>query len=208
MTKAKKLLGVFAVLGVGAGLAYWFYLKVTDPGNAPSANDLLQDVQSYFRRGLLVVTGKTSSDPITIAVGFIAQQESFSSTVYPDPPGQSATFSIGYGHQLVAGDGFDQSSTISEADAYALLEADLETYVNCVNNSVSVTLNPNQLAALYDFCYNEGCGAFESSTLLADINKGDIPDVPTQLERWVYAGGAIDEGLEARRQSEITLFNS
>jgi GH24 family phage-related lysozyme (muramidase) len=204
--KAKRLIFIFAVFGIAAGLAYWLYLKMQ--GEAPNVSDLFEVLKSYPRRLYLIVTGKISSDPLDIAAGFVAQNEGFSATAYPDPPGQTDTYSIGYGHQIVPGDGFDTTSEISESDALALLQQDLQTYAACVNGAVTASLNPNQLAALYDFAYNEGCAAFQGSQLLTDINNGaDSDTIASDFMQWTRAGG-VSGALTSRRQSEIDLFNS
>lgn len=199
----------FGLLAYVVGL--WFYQYTTDPENAPSITDLPGIGFSYLRRGWLIVKGSQTlgaSNALDIATAFIAKHEGFSPKAYPDPAGQTKTWSIGYGHQIVPGDGFDTSSTISEADAYALLQADLDTYVACVNNGIAVDLSPEQTAALYSFCYNEGCGAFSKSTLLKDVNAQNFADVPAQLARWNIVGGVVSDALAARRQDEADLFDS
>lgn len=193
-------------------LGSWFYQYLTDPENAPSVTDLPGIGLSYFRRGLAIMKGTIqvgdSANPVDIATGFIAKMESYSRKAYADPAGQTVTYSIGYGHQIVAGDGFDTSSEISEPDAWALLQSDLDTYVNCVNNGVTVDLSAPQLAALYSFCYNEGCGAFQKSTLLKDVNAQNFGDVANQFARWDIAGGQVSDALVDRRSKEADLFAS
>src|SRR5229473_2536209 len=81
----------------------------------------LLNKQGLLSRGALIVTGKISDDPKAIAAGFIAQQEGFSATAYPDPRGQSVKYSIGYGHQITGSDGFDASSEVDEPTALQLL---------------------------------------------------------------------------------------
>lgn len=214
--KGKRIFGI-AALFLPFGLLFyvfgvWFYTYLTDPENAPSITDLPGIGVSYLRRGWAIVKGTAqigaSANPLDIATGFIAKMEGFSPKVYADPAGQNATFSIGYGHQLVDGDGFDLSSTVSESDGWALLQADLDRYVACVNNSLKVDLSAPQLAALYSFCYNEGCGAFQKSTLLRDINAGNLADVPAQFARWDIAGGVVSSALVDRRSKEADLFAS
>jgi lysozyme len=214
--KKKHILGAVSLLLPFGFLIYvlgsWFYTYLTDPENAPSVTDLPGIAVSYLRRGWLIVKGKTeigaSADPISIATGLIAGFEGFSPKAYADPPGQIVTYSIGYGHQIVPGDGFDKGSTISESDASALLSADLETYASCVNNAVEVDLTPSQLAALYSFCYNEGCHAFQNSTLLKDVNAKNFDDVTSQFARWDIAEGTVSTALVDRRAKEAALFAS
>jgi lysozyme len=149
-----------------------------------------------------------SPDPVAIAAQLIASLEGFSPTAYPDPPGQTKLYSLGYGHQIRSGDGFDTSSQISQSDALALLQTDLSGAVNCVNNAVSVDLDPQQLAALYSFTYNVGPGHFLSSTLLKCINASDFSGAQAQFAVWNIANGQVNAGLVARRQQEADLFGS
>src|SRR5262249_33468909 len=138
------------------------------------------------------------------AAALIAGFEGFSGKAYPDADG----YSIGYGHFIVDGDGFDEDSTISEGDAMALLNSDLDTAVACVDSVVSVDLTDNQRAALYSFVYNIGCGAFRSSTLLKLLNAGDYDGASEQFAAWNKSGGTVLAALVSRRSSEQEFFNS
>ncbi len=149
-----------------------------------------------------------SPDPVQTAAQLIAQLEGYSPTAYPDPPGQTNLYSIGYGHQIRSGDGLDTSSEISEPDAMALLQKDLSTAVKCVNSAVTVQLAPEQLAALYSFTYNVGSGHFLSSTLLKCINASDFAGAQKQFAVWNLANGKVNDGLVKRRQQEADLFGS
>jgi lysozyme len=61
-------------------------------------------------------------------------------------------------------------------------------------------------AAIADFIYNLGSGAFEKSTLRKKINAGDWQAVPTELRKWVNGGGRKLQGLVLRREAEIALI--
>ena len=74
---------------------------------------------------------------------------------------------------------------------------------------VQVPINDNQLIALSSFAYNEGPGAFQTSTLLKLLNSGaDINIVANEFDKWVYAGGKVSPGLKNRRNAEKQLFLS
>jgi lysozyme len=73
---------------------------------------------------------------------------------------------------------------------------------------VHVALNQQQFDALVSFVYNLGAGAFESSTLLRDLNAHNFAAVPGQLEEWCHAGGQVLAGLVARRKAEARLFTT
>lgn len=156
----------------------------------------------------LIAQLAAQTDPAAIAAQIIAQFEGFSAEAYADPPGQSVTYSIGYGHQIIAGDGFSTASTISKDDALALLQKDLAKYAACVKRAVTVPLAPQQLAALYSFCYNIGCGAFQKSTVVREINAGNFGNVATALALWNKSEGKINQALVRRRSDEAQLFNS
>lgn len=118
---------------------------------------------------------------------------------------QVGVWTIGYGHtgpDVVAG------LTITLEEAQQLLQKDVASAVACVNNSVAVELTQNEFDALVDFVFNLGPGAFESSTLLRDLNAGDFAAAAAQFDAWDHAGGAVVAGLLRRRQQETALFES
>lgn len=148
------------------------------------------------------------TDPVSMATPMIQGFEKFSSRAYPDPAGQTVTWSIAWGHQIRAGDPYDRNSTISRADGDALLRQDVTGAYSCVLENCSVDLTENQAAALISFCYNVGCGAFSSSTLLRLVNSGDFDAAANQFPLWIHANGAVLDSLVSRRQQEQTLFVS
>jgi lysozyme len=147
-------------------------------------------------------------DPVAVALPILRNFEGFSAKAYPDPPGQSATWSIGYGHQIRPGDPYDRDSEIDRDEGDRLLAQDASSAYGCVNDHVQVELSVQQTAALISFAYNVGCGAFAGSTMLSLINGGDLDAAADQFAKWIHAGGQVSSALEARRQSEADLFNS
>jgi lysozyme len=126
--------------------------------------------------------------------------EGLSLKAYQDCAG---VWTIGYGHTgpaLIAG------MTISEADAEALLRADLADAVACVNLAVQVPISQGQFDALVDFCFNAGRGNLLQSTLLRKVNLGDFEGAATQFGLWVHAGGEVVAGLVRRRKAEAEMF--
>lgn len=195
----------FLFVGFAFGIVWYF--DVNQAGE--SWSDVLSDpwgtIQDLFSKGAAIVQSKVSSDPRVIATGLIAQFEGFVGHAYRDAVG---VLTIGYGHKIVAGDGFGEGSTVSQSDAFALLQTDLDVYATCVDNAVESDLTPKQLAALYSFTYNEGCAAFKSSTLLEKINTGDLSGAVDEFARWNMAGGQVLQALVSRRQDESDLFSS
>ncbi len=133
---------------------------------------------------------------------FIADFEGFVDHAYRGPGEQYLT--IGYGHY---GSDVHAGQTISKTAALALLEKDAAAAAATVRQLVKVKLTQPQLDALISFTFNNGPGAFSSSTLLKELNAGNYADVPTQLMRWVHdSTGATSPGLVNRRKAEGVLF--
>lgn len=130
----------------------------------------------------------------------IKQHEGLRLDAYQDVAGY---WTIGYGH-LIQPDENYQSITIEMATA--LLIEDVARFEKAVNKNVKVPLTQNMFNALVSFAFNVGVAAFEKSTLLQKLNKGDYIGANEELKRWVYAGGEVYSGLEKRREQEQRLF--
>lgn len=124
-------------------------------------------------------------------------------TAYPDPGSGGDPWTIGFGH---TGSDVHPGSSITQTRADELLLQDLAVFERCVNDAVSHSITPNQFAACVSFAYNEGCGAFEGSTLLRLLNAGDVRGAADQFGEWVSADGRVLEGLVRRRAAERALF--
>lgn len=205
MEKREKLAALTGLMGAGALAAYLLY-QVSE-GNVSSLSDAWEVIQSLGVRGYLIVRGTVPTDPKSIAAKLIATEEGFRSHAYPDPPGQSELYSIGYGHQIRPGDGLDINSVVDQATAFGMLLSDLDNAASCVDGVVQVQITDNERAALYSFCYNVGCHAFETSTMLRLINSGDLGAASGEFDRWVYANGQVSPALQSRRNDEQALFS-
>lgn len=64
-----------------------------------------------------------------------------------------------------------------------------------------------RLAAITDFVFNLGSGAYRASTLRKKILAGDWDAVPDQLRKWVRGGGRVLPGLVRRREAEACLIS-
>jgi len=95
---------------------------------------------------------------------------------------------------------------ITQEQADARLQLDVQTAVSCVNRKVGPALTQNQFDALVSFVFNLGCGAFSGSTLLRLLNAGETAAAAQQFVRWDQAGGHVLEGLLRRREAERDLF--
>lgn len=63
--------------------------------------------------------------------------------------------------------------------------------------------DPERMAAIIDFTFNLGAGNLRNSTLRKRILQEDWGAVPTELRKWVKAGGKTLRGLVLRREAEI-----
>jgi lysozyme len=115
----------------------------------------------------------------------------------------AGVWTIGYGH---TGPEVRAGQRITEAQAEALLRADLATALRCVRGALKVPISNDQFDALVDFCFNAGRGNFLSSTLLRDLNRGDFASAAAQFGLWVHAGAQVAPGLVRRRAAEAALF--
>lgn len=129
--------------------------------------------------------------------------EGFGGKAYRCPAG---IWTIGYGHT----GGVTPNERVTKAAAMELLRDDLDRVAKRVKRAVRVPLDDHQLAALVSFTFNVGIGAFENSTLLRELNRGNYDAVPGQMARWVNItknGKKIPlAGLIRRRAAEASLW--
>lgn len=112
-------------------------------------------------------------------------------------------WTIGWGHY---GKDVTQGMTITQAQADAMLAADLPKYEAYVNSTtfvpVTAQLNQNQYDALVSFCYNLGQGNLKK--LCKDRT---IAQIGASIPLYNKAGGNVLTGLIRRRKAEQELFN-
>ena len=137
----------------------------------------------------------------TLAEGF----EGFSATPYKCPAG---VWTIGYGSTHVKGLPVTASTPkVDKATAHSLMTSDLCSALTWVEEGVSVPMKANEIAALVDFVYNVGVGAFNGSTLLQKLNRRDFAGAACEFAKWNHGGGVVLAGLTRRRAAEAALFN-
>ncbi|MFT0892967.1 lysozyme [Pseudochelatococcus sp. G4_1912] len=133
-------------------------------------------------------------------IGKLKQWEGCRLNAYRDSAG---VWTIGYGH---TGPDVKPGMQITQAQADKLLMDDLARFERAVDQGVKVPLTDNQFGTLVSFAFNIGVAAFEKSTLLRKLNAGDYNSVPSELARWVNAGGRRLQGLVNRRAAEAGLW--
>ena len=144
---------------------------------------------------------KTSEQGLSL----IEANEAYRGVPYKDVAGY---WTWGYGHKRA--DNEPIPTYISQSNAIALLRADIVPVEASINASVTVPLTQNQFDALADFVFNVGVAAFESSTLLRELNSNNYQTAADQLLIWdkAHVNGQIVvvPGLLSRRQHERMLF--
>lgn len=133
----------------------------------------------------------------------IKHWEGFEPEVYLDAAGLPT---IGYGHLLRPGESWPEG--ISKAAAEKLLAKDVQIAERAVVRLIKVPLADEQFDALVSFTFNLGSGALQRSTLRQKLNRGEYKAIPSELMRWVWAGGKKLKGLMRRRKAEGVLFAS
>lgn len=145
--------------------------------------------------------GKTTSDD---GIDLITSFEGTRFNAYDDGVG---VWTIGTGTTVYPnGVKVKQGDTCTPEQAKAYFKHDLAKFEKTVNNSVTVPLTQNQFDALVSLTYNIGSGAFNNSTLLKKLNKGDYQGAADQFLAWNKAGGKVMKGLVRRREAERALF--
>ena len=81
------------------------------------------------------------------------------------------------------------------------LRADLDRFEDAINSSVTVGLEPYRFDALVSFSFNIGVGAFQSSTMRKQINRGQFELAALQFDRW-----HIPASITSRRNGEREQF--
>ena len=136
----------------------------------------------------------------------ITEREGVRLRAYQDSVG---IWTIGVGHTSAAGPPtVTKGLNITAALADQILTRDLSIFEKAVNNSVTVPLNQNEFDALVSLAFNIGAGAFQKSTLLKELNKGNRKAAADQFLRWNRAGGKVLKGLTNRRKAEREQFLS
>jgi lysozyme len=109
---------------------------------------------------------------------------------------------IGYGHQIKPGESF---TSITEAEAEALLRDDLAYFEAGVRDLLTAPANENEFSAMVSLAYNKGLGGFSSTGVLAKFNAGDKAGAADDFRNHTGRDGPVPHLVE-RRERERLLF--
>jgi len=136
-------------------------------------------------------------------LNLIKQFEGFSNKIYLDSAGLQT---IGYGHLILQHEKKLFKSGINATIAEDLLRRDIVIAERAVIRLIDTYLNNNQFDALTSFAFNLGAASLQRSTLRRIVNRGEHELVPSELIKWVWAGGKKSLGLLRRRIAEGELY--
>ena len=186
---------------IAAAIAIFLYAKSSnaqDAQNSIVAGDPVFDVPpvNVSEMDLKMNITQLSDDGLNA----LKLREGFSHVPFSDFKG----FSIAYGHLIKPGENL---TYVTESQGLELLATDVAWACAAVAKNVSVPITQNEFDALVSFVYNVGESAFTKSTMLKKINASD-PTASGEFGKWVYAGGSVNAGLVARRETEANQFLS
>lgn len=148
----------------------------------------------------------------------------YDDAVFPTRPYKRGTkvkgnLTAGVGHLLSRGNNIfpeaDQwigKASIPQSVRDQWFDADTDIAERAVHQGVKVKLAPHQRDTLISFTFNVGVAAFNGSTLLKKLNRGDYNSVPTELQKWtkttINGKKITSKGLVKRRADEIAMWLS
>lgn len=152
-------------------------------------------------------------------MNYIKKTEAYRPMKYPDPPGQTSTFSIGFGHKLkgqelpqgyvtINGEKVYINNGLTRQQATDLFMQDLIPREEEVKKAIKVKITQNQFDALVSFVYN--VGHLQGTSIAKAINSGNIPAVSLAFMEYVRItknGQKVTfPPLIKRRQQELRIF--
>ncbi len=141
--------------------------------------------------------GVITSAFLAAAIPFIGQWEGLRTTAYQDIVG---VWTVCYGETRGVRPG--DKYTKEECDAMLAREI-VDFHKELAKCAPSLPNQPVGVqVALTSWAYNVGTGAACGSTLVRNLNNGNVEAACNQLPRWNRAGGEVIRGLTNRRVSE------
>jgi lysozyme len=115
---------------------------------------------------------------------------------------QRGILTIGIGHTSMAGaPTVTAGMTITRTEASAIFARDLKPFVAAVNRSLRRRVSQNQFDACVSLCYNIGEGGFAGSSVVKQINLGNMAAAARDFLMWDHPAS-----LAARREAERAQF--
>jgi len=127
--------------------------------------------------------------------------------VYKDVSG---ILTCGVGHVVRPEDHLALGQSISEELCEMFLREDVGKAEEAISAAVGVPMTQNQFDALVSLTFNIGVHGFRISSVLKDLNAGNISDEKRAFELWdkdlQHGRLMVDNELLRRRDREVALF--
>jgi len=147
-------------------------------------------------------------------LALIKKEEAFMARRYLCAAGKPT---IGYGHVILPAEARYNTATLTEAEASALLQADVDKkYGAHVAKSLTRAVTQNQFDAMVSLCFNIGTAGFSKSSVLrlANVGTTDKVAVTAAFGAWNKVTNPKtkqlepNKGLTLRRAREAALYLS
>jgi GH24 family phage-related lysozyme (muramidase) len=143
-----------------------------------------------------------STQPVDVVdqglVNFIKKTEGLSLKAYWD----YKQYSIGYGTKATSA-----TEVITEAEAVARLTVEIDKAEKLAEKVIPAGAPIGVKQALTDLTYNAGSG-WEEAGLGAAVKASDWAKAKESILQYNHAGGVVNAGLTARREAEVSWFDS
>lgn len=140
----------------------------------------------------------TLSATVALTTSLVMHYEGVRYEAYLDPIGIPT---ICYGHTA----GVVMGQVKTAAECLELLRLDVTAAIKSVDALAKDELPVERRSALSSFTLNVGASKFGRSTLLKELNKGEVAASCAWLDEWVRADGKVYPGLVIRRAEERVL---
>ncbi len=147
---------------------------------------------------------KAMNDTVSAAgLDLIKEHEGFRAEPIQLPNG---AWLVGYGHVRMD----EAGAAVTEAEADALLAADVAAFARLVNESLLVSLSQAQFDALVSFAMSVGAEAFGQSQVLRRVNAGEHFAAACAIDAWrkceIEGEPQVIDALVRRRALEKALY--
>jgi GH24 family phage-related lysozyme (muramidase) len=146
-------------------------------------------------------------------INWLKDREAFSAKAYKDGyVGGVQSYSIGYGHQIQAGESFLRTATLTKDQALVYLKKNVKDVVDYVNKNSTKPHTQGTFQACVDYGYNAGVGALQKN-VLALHNAGAAYSVVAKnisITRDTSTTNGVSKTnpeLVARRKIEANWYN-
>jgi len=132
-------------------------------------------------------------------IGLIEYFEGVRKKAYQDSNGK---WTIGVGHLIRADEGYMLRRELSDDEVRGILTQDLEKCSTALKTSIRVPVTRTQSDALHSLCHNIGPDNMMASSVVRNLNRGDIKKAADSFLLW------SEPNLLKRRKIERELFLS